>query len=1081
MNNTITFPSSNPTIIKGLGHHAAASITQDAIINISLPCGRSLGSICCGVVPDNLFPGHLVLGRTLFHTFGILAKNDGSVQLLRVPEKPKLDQINQGTVFIVNNTPLSTDKNSIKIASILRKFHQFYSSVFKFDPNKPQKTVNISTVEHHIDTESANPIKIPIRRYSPAQCNVINEFLKSALKRKLIRKSKSPWAAPALLAPKKGGAWRFCIDYRQLNRVTKKHAFPLPNIQDELHKAAGKKYYCSFDLLDGFWHIAMAPSSIEKTAFTVPNGLYEWLVMPFGLTNAPSTFQSFINEVLQPLRNIVAGTLDDVCTWGDTIEECAQNAAKVLKRFVEFNLVLNIRKCRWFQPRITFLGFIIDENGLHADPSKVTAVMDRPMPKTVTELRSFLNAAGYLRHFIPGFAATAAPLYSLTGGEKGGIIKLSEDQISSWKAIKVALTSLPVLKSFNFDLEVVIDCDASSDATGGVLLQPHPYNGNTRIDDKKLLSSSKTALYPVAYMSHKFSPTQKRYSTQERELLAVILCLQHWRYWVEGAKIVVRTDHESLAGYRTKIDITPRILRFLDVIEHYNPRIVYRKGITNVLPDYLSRPPFPSTLDSVQVYPIESDKNPTISTNNIINDPDATEDEADLDENNDENSASSQIDSSNRRVTIDNLSRIDLLAIFQALTDHTQLPRHLARFTDNFIVRSNSLFYIDNYFLKQVLDYDVLLQEAIILHEQIGHATAGILLAELHKKYWHPDMILIAQEVIRTCQRCQLMLAPNIPSLPLQPIPPAQPLQRWGIDFTGPIAGYTMLNAIDYATGYGISQLCLIADHKTVINFIDNLIHIFGIPAEIISDNGSAFVSNDTRIFLSKHKIKYHQATPYHPRTNGRCEKFNGIIKKIWLDIRRVAVEITPEEALKKALLIYNSRPSEHGYSPHFLLFGVAPKLSNPAPAAVFYTREETDEETRSFVKDLASRRKEQLNLIRSSVNSVKACRAYTRSLLAEKKAFHRVFSKGDWVLRQRERKHKFEPFYDGPFSIIKCNEGNTYTLMTPGGITMLNTYNGERLFPAYHRQNQPVRSLWYANNKLLKQDRIRIAREAGL
>ncbi|KAI6245709.1 hypothetical protein HI914_06011, partial [Erysiphe necator] len=150
--------------------------------------------------------------------------------------------------------------------------------------------------------------------------------------------------------------------------------------------------------------------------------------------------------------------------------------------------------------------------------------------------------------------------------------------------------------------------------------------------------------------------------------------------------------------------------------------------------------------------------------------------EADLDENNDENSATSQIDSSNRRVTIDNLSRIDLLAIFQALTDHTQLPRHLARFTDNFIVRT----------------------------------------------------------------------------------------------------------------------------------------------------------------------------TPYHPRTNGRCEKFNGIIKKIWLDIRRVAVEITPEEALKKALLIYNSRPSEHGYSPHFLLFGVAPKLSNPAPAAVFYTREETDEETRS-------------------------------------------------------------------------------------------------------------------------------------
>lgn len=140
--------------------------------------------------------------------------------------------------------------------------------------------------------------------------------------------------------------------------------------------------------------------------------------MSFGLTNAPSTFQSFINEVLQPFREIVAGTLDDVCTWGHNIEECARNAAKLLQRFAEFNLVLNVRKCRWFQSCITFLGFIIDENSLHADPTKVTAVINRPIPQTATEARSFLNAAGYLRHFIAGFAATAAPLYSLTGVKK---------------------------------------------------------------------------------------------------------------------------------------------------------------------------------------------------------------------------------------------------------------------------------------------------------------------------------------------------------------------------------------------------------------------------------------------------------------------------------------------------------------------------------------------------------------------------------------------------------------------------------------------------------------------------------------
>ncbi|RKF55510.1 Uncharacterized protein K02A2.6, partial [Erysiphe neolycopersici] len=136
-------------------------------------------------------------------------------------------------------------------------------------------------------------------------------------------------------------------------------------------------------------------------------------------------------------------------------------------------------------------------------------------------------------------------------------------------------------------------------------------------------------------------------------------------------------------------------------------------------------------------------------------------------------------------------------------------------------------------------------------------------------------MVLVGQEAIRTCERCQLTLAPKIPSIPLQPIPPALPLQRWGIDFTGPILGYYLLNSIDYATCYASSRLFLNTNHETIINPINNLIHIFGIPIEIISDNGSSFVATETKAFLNRLSIKYHQTTPYHPRTNGRCEKFN--------------------------------------------------------------------------------------------------------------------------------------------------------------------------------------------------------------
>ncbi|KAI0997073.1 hypothetical protein K3495_g11113 [Podosphaera aphanis] len=209
-----TFPSSNSTVIKGLGHKPAATITLDSIFNVKLPNSESLGPICCGVVPDNLFPGQLFLGRSLFHTLGVYTKEERHVQLLKIENQPSLQHIDSNIFFCTNNTPPYGDSTSEKIASLVKSFNEKFPSVFRFDPNISQKTVQKSTVEHHIDTGLSSPVKIPVRRYSPAQCKVIDEFLEKGLKRKLIQKSKSPWAAPALLAPKKRGAWRFCIDYR---------------------------------------------------------------------------------------------------------------------------------------------------------------------------------------------------------------------------------------------------------------------------------------------------------------------------------------------------------------------------------------------------------------------------------------------------------------------------------------------------------------------------------------------------------------------------------------------------------------------------------------------------------------------------------------------------------------------------------------------------------------------------------------------------------------------------------------------------------------------------------------------------
>ncbi|KAI0997921.1 hypothetical protein K3495_g10268 [Podosphaera aphanis] len=300
--------------------------------------------------------------------------------------------------------------------------------------------------------------------------------------------------------------------------------------------------------------------------------------MPFGLCNSPATFQVFIEEILEPFRTFCAGLLDDVCIFADTKEQLHQRNLLVMKWLVEYGILLNDAKCRFFVNQGIFLGFLISEPGIQDDPDKVSAVRNRPMPKTTSDIRGFISAAGYMRFLIKNFSQLCEPLHELMKGPKNCKFVLGKDATKAWKHIRDAITTLPVVAMFQFSLPVVIESDASKKHVGGALLQPH------------LHSNGKRLLHPVAYFSKKLSPTQQRYPSQEREMLSVVMCLQHSKIWVEGDVMVV-SDHESLKLFRSKVEQPPRMMRFISIIEHYGINIVFRQDKANVLADYLSRPP----------------------------------------------------------------------------------------------------------------------------------------------------------------------------------------------------------------------------------------------------------------------------------------------------------------------------------------------------------------------------------------------------------------------------------------------------------------------------------------------------------
>lgn len=314
-----------------------------------------------------------------------------------------------------------------------------------------------------------------------------------------------------------------------------------------------------------------------------------------------------MEEILEPFRDWISGMLDDVCVRAESKEQLHKRLLLLFDRFAEYSMVLNTQKSRLFVPEGVFLGFIVNKDGIRVDPAKVSAIRDRPIPQTTTEIRGFVNGAGYFRPLIEGYSEKSGLLTDYCTGPKNSAITLSPEAESQWRNIRDIITSLPLVVPFDWRLPCVIDVDTSARYTGAALLQPHPrdlHHINVRLTQPSLVTQpNNTVLRPVAYFSKKLNDTQARYSSQERELLGILLAVQHWKHWVTGAEITIITDHESLKTIKTKTDQPPRMMRFIDALEHYGVKIIWRPGKDHVLADYLSRPPTDIGVEPVTIFP----------------------------------------------------------------------------------------------------------------------------------------------------------------------------------------------------------------------------------------------------------------------------------------------------------------------------------------------------------------------------------------------------------------------------------------------------------------------------------------------
>lgn len=678
---------------------------------------------------------------------------------------------------------------------------------------------------HVINVGNSPPIKSRHYPVSPVIQSLINDEVDRMLALGVIEPSESPWSCPVTLV-RKPSKNRLCLDFRKVNAVTEKLAYPIPNLEGLLSRLSETRYISSVDLKDAFWQIPLDEESRKYTAFTVPGRpLYQFRVMPFGLCNAPQRMTMLMDKVFpSELRENVFIYLDDLLIVSKDYSTHVSLLKKVALYLSKAGLTINVSKSKFCFNELKYLGYIVSDGCLKVDPDKVRAIREFPSPKTKRQARAFLGLAGWYRRFIENFSSIASPI---TETLKLKSFQFSDEACSAFQLLKEALTSTPLLVHPDFSKPFYVQCDASDVGIGGVLFQ-YDTNG----DEK-----------PIYFYSAKLNSAQKNYSVTERECLAVIKSIEKFRPYVEGYDFTVITDHSSLKWLMTTKDLNGRLARWSLKLQPYTFTVQHRKGTQNIVADSLSR----NFEDTIAIDALELDD--ICKFHLDLNDKAfQSEDYLDLIE-----------------FVKDNVERLNDLMI-----------------SDGFVYKRTKHTvgheFLDTLVWKLWIPVD--LRHNLIVHAHdpphASHGGIGKTLFRLRERFFWPAMALDVKEYIHKCDICQTVKSPNRPlKPPLGQTPVAvRPFQRLFMDFLGPYprsrAGNTkVLVILDQLTKFVFLQPLKNSKSENVVKYLkDWIFPVFGVPQTILTDNGREFISCHYRDFLKKFGVDPLVTAVHSPQGN---------------------------------------------------------------------------------------------------------------------------------------------------------------------------------------------------------------------
>lgn len=669
---------------------------------------------------------------------------------------------------------------------------------------------------HHIITRGP-PVFCKPRRLDPVKLKAAKDEFQYMLDKGIVRPSSSNWANPLHMVVKPNGEWRPCGDYRALNSNTISDKYPVPYLTDFQMNLHGSVIFSKLDLIKAFYQIPVHPDDIPKTAVITPFGLFEFLRMPFGLCNAAQTFQRFIDGVCRGL-DFVFVYIDDVCIFSKSEEEHLSHLKILFERLKKFDIKINPAKCVFGAAEIDFLGHHITSNGISPLAERVKSITEYTRPKSIRDLRRFLAMLNFYRKFLARGAMSQALLNDFLKGttkkNDNREIPWTEKTITAFNICKQELANAAILSHPVPNAKLALKVDASNFAIGSVLEQ--------------LVNES---WQPLGFFSKRLNTTQEKYSTYDRELLAIYKSIGYFRHLLEAREFIIYTDHRPLTfAFQQKLEkASPRQINHLDFIAQFSTDIRHLSGAKNVIADALSR------IEIIQIQPVDYNK-----------------------------LSQAQIDDPQLKTLMRTQGRIDIVKLSNTDTKvfcdmSTGVPRP----------------YVPKEFREQIFKN---------LHT-LSHPGIRATRKLISSKFFWPSMNQNVNNWSRGCEDCQRSKITRHTKSDLVNFPTvSNRFHMIHIDIVGPLPpseGFSyLLTCVDRFSRWPEAFPLKDIRTETVFRaFFDGWVSRFGVPNTIVTDRGGQFTSHMFSEITQKLGISHNFTTAYHPQSNGLVERFHRTLK----------------------------------------------------------------------------------------------------------------------------------------------------------------------------------------------------------